>query len=423
MKTLPLAVAGLLSLAIFAGCSSNVFKAPAVPDSYAKMGFKGKDTAGKDPNQWPSLRGQTLTIMDQGAFPGFDQAKLDFEALTGATLVVIHKDDAGTLLTTVLAEQGKPTADIAYGIDNAVLAKAVKAHALTDYKPQLAYRIQKDLIFFGENSTWPATPVDHGYVGVNVDTKNPALGGVSITKLTDITAHNDQFVTQNPKTSSPGWGFLIITVQKFGEDPNTYNWKKYWNDLFTQHAKGVCPGANCEHLESALVTPTWTAAYQDHFSGGYGAPVNGGTGAADRAMVTSYTESPAYEYSFGRALDGLPQNILEPQATWHQVQTMAILNGTAHLAAAQAWIEFSLTDAFQSTRASKDAVYPVVASIDVSGTYHDVDPSPGMFYAIEPRPGHPYSKVADYQYLGQNLDRWLREWEQLCEASHSQATC
>lgn len=412
MKTVSVALVGLFALALFAGCTQNVFKSPPLPEGYAKMGYQGKDLSGTDANQWPSLKGVELTVMDHGAFFGFSEAKTAFEALTGAKVSEITQDDTGTMLSTLLGEKGQPTADVVYGLDNAVYAKAVQNGLLTPYKPKLEHRIQRDLIFFGANATWYATPVDHAYVGVNVDTHAPSLANTTVTKLTDLTAHAGQFVTQNPKTSSPGWGFLISTVQTFGEDPNGYNWKKYWNDLFHDHVIGNC-AASCAHTGTALVTKSWGDAYTQHFTAGYESPVRGGHGQGDRAIVTSYTNSPAYEYNTVADVDKVAQNVLADRATWHQVQTMGILNGTKHLAAAQAWIEFTLTDAFQKTRAPSDAVYPVVASIDVSGTYHDVDPAPGSFVAANP----------DYQYLGRNLDRWLREWTQLCESSGTQTNC
>lgn len=321
----------------------------------------------------------TLTILDHGAFGAFDDAKARFEELTGAKVEHIEADDSGSALNRAAREKGDPSFDVIYGIDNVLWTKAVEEGVFHAYEPALATRIDPAYVFF--EGTWWATPVDHGYIGVNWD---PVKLGANITSLDDVKAHAGQFVTQDPRTSTPGLGFLLATIATYGET----GWKDYWTDLFEG---GV------------LVTSGWTEAYEQHFSAGYGADYGG---AADKAIVTSYTESPAYEAFFGRPADALARPLVAPQSTFHQIQTMGIAKGTKELLAAQAWIEFTLTEDFQKLAAPGNAVYPVVSTVSTDDTYGDVDPAPGSFEPAQ----------LDPATIGANLERWLREWTALCEA-------
>ena len=378
-------VLAILSVALLAGCNQPD-AIPGGEQSYAEMGFDGRDPAGRDAAAWPDLDGTTLTVLDHGAFSAFEDAAARFEELTGAKVEHIEADDAGTALNQAIRDRGSPAADVIYGIDNVLLARAEQSGILQPYTPVLAASVEPQFVFFGTRAHWPATPVDHGYVAVNADLHHPDLEGRNVSSLDDVRDHAGLLVTEDPNTSSVGLGFLLATIATYGED-DAGGWKAYWADLFEG---GV------------LVTAGWTEAYEQHFSGGYG-PSLGGKG--DKPLVVSYTESPAYEAYYERPVDQLATPVTAPGSTFQQVQTMAILAGTDDLAAAQAWIEFTLTDAFQELAAPGNAVYPVVSGIDVSSTYGGLDPAPGSFEPAR----------YDYRDLGANLERWLNEWTALCE--------
>ena len=374
----------LLLAAPFAGCLGED-GGSETQESYESLGFTGSDTTGRDVAAWPDLEGQTLTILDHGAFGAFDDAAKAFTALTGAKVEHVEADDTGSALNRAILERESPSADVLYGVDNVLLLRAEQAGVLHPYTPKLASRVDESFVFFEAAGAWPATPVDHGYIAVNYDRNSTALRNFTIANLNDVRDHADTFVTQDPNTSSVGLGFLLATIATYGEP----GWKTYWDQLL---ARG------------ATVTAGWSEAYEQRFSAGYGADPSFG-GRADKAIVTSYTESPAYEAFYGRPADQVAGVVKVPRSTFRQVQTMAILNGTDNLAAAQAWIEFTLTDAFQELAAPGNAVYPVVDGIDVSATYGGLDPDPE---SLEPA-------TFDYRVAGEKLPGWLEQWTDLCE--------
>lgn len=397
----------LLVAVAFAGCMGGNGDANRNYGARADFGHgDGRyDTDGLDPGAWPDLPGANLTILGNGAFEAFDDAAAQFERLTGVT---VHLEDGGdsiTALRTLRDSKADGSFDVIYGLDNMILGQAVNETLLVPYKPMFAPRVDPAHVFFPSAGAWPATPVDHGYIAVNVDEGNPALGGADIDGLGDLRRWADEFITQNPTTSTPGLGFLIITVAAFPEAPEgslRYDWRDYWTDLFT--GKETDRDRDGTRAGCVAVVDDWGLAYEGHFSGGYGAPP-GGSGRADKAIVTSYTESPAFEHSFGRDKEDLARVILEPNATFHQVQTMAIAKGTRNLEAAQAWIEFTLTGFFQGLAAPQNGVYPVVPGISVASTYQGLDPAPGTFQD---------AKVS-YATINKNLRRWTEEWTDLRE--------
>lgn len=391
-------LAALLSIAVvaaaLAGCANPLKDPPA--RHYRDMGFAGADVSGTVPAAWPDLSGERITLLDQGAFAWtFPKAAAQFERLTGAKVELVHGGDAGTALQQAIDAKGRPPADVIYGIDNALLGHAVAHGVVHPYKPVLAVRIAPDNLFFGTHSTpehlWHATPVDYGFIGVNYDPREvPPIGS-----LAELRENADVFVTQDPRLSSPGLGFLLTTIGAFGEH-GVYTWQDYWRELLE---------------EGVEVTPDWTQAYEGHYSAGYGSPDAGGEGAGDRAIVTSYTQSPAFE-----AYNGLPEGVrgraaAGPAMTFKQVETMAILDGTDSLAAAEAWIEFTLTDAFQALLAPNNAMYPVVEwvdpKVDPERTFGTLDPEPGTFEPV----------TMDWQHVATNLERWICEWDALYEST------
>lgn len=363
-SVLPLVLAVLL-----AGCTIPP-PAPAAQEGYRALGFDGET--------WPRLDNVTITILDHGAFAAFEDAKRLFEARTGATVHHVEADDSGSMLNRAIREKGAPTFDVIYGVDNILWTRAAEAGVFEPYRPLLASRIAPEALFF--EGEWHATPVDQGFIGINVD---EARLGANIDSLDALRAHAGEFVTPDPRTSTPGLGFLLATIATYGED----GWQAYWSDLFEG---------------GLLVTSGWTEAYEQRFSAGYGVEYGG---RGDKAVVTSYTSSPAYEAYFGRAEEALAMPLVAPSSTFHQIQTMGIAKGTRNLVAAQAWIEFTLTDEFQALAAPGNAVYPVVPSIDTDATYGEHDPEPGSFAPA----------ALDAETIGANLPRWLREWTDLCE--------
>ncbi len=347
--------------------------------AYADMGFDG--------THWPDLHGAPVRILDHGAFDyAFEPAKLAFEALTNATVTHFGADDAGTAMQLAVQDRQSGSFDILYGVDNALMVQAETSDIFAPYTPLLGERVIDAYRFIPTDGAWLATPVDMGYIAINVDPRS----GIAVDDLGDLVAHADQFVTEDPRFSSPGLGFLITTVAAFGEEC----YLGYWEDLLEN---------------DVTITSGWTEAYVDRFSGGYGQWEAGSKG--DKAIVTSYTTSPAYEAFYGG--DPLNTVMTSPQSTFQQIQTMGILEGTKQRAAAEAWIEFTLTDEFQMLAAEYNAIYPVVSDPEVDASvvavFGDNAPEPGTFVPA----------TLPAEVVGARMRSWIVAWTDLYTAKRA----
>ena len=387
-------VALLLILPLMSGCLDLFGRDSPVQGTYADMGFVG-DPTGEDSALWPQFpEGTKLRVMSHSFFGSFDDAAAQFTALTGAEVELVEAAGAGDLLSQVLAAGTSPDADVVYGLDNALVGQAIAGERLRGFTPAHADRVPEEFRFW-PSTPWQATPTDHGYIAINWDpTHRIGEENLNIHNLYDVRTHADLFVTDDPRRDSPGLGFLLITIGFFGENEPFYDWQDYWRDLFANNV---------------TIASNWGASYVDRFSAGYGAPDYGGTGLADKALVTSYTESPAYESYFApnRGNDTLAVPLIGSNMTWHQIQTTAILNGTPVPAAAEAWIEFTLTDYYQAMSASYNGVYPIVADMSVDDVYAGKDPTPGSFVPT----------FVDPAYIGIKLPIWLDAWAEICRES------
>lgn len=347
-------------------------------------------TTAARPTRFP---GETLTILDHGAFSFFSDLKPLFEAQTGATVKQISGGDAGKALQQALLGAGNPPADVLYGVDNALFfsPRVLETCLYVPYEPAGLAAVDPTVVnvdqFRVEGALW-ATPVDHGYVGVNYDLRLAEGSPPPPTSLRDLASSTwaPKFVTEDPRESSPGLGFLLATIDTFGEK-GPYTWRDWWREFF-------------DH--GGLVVPDWTTAYVFHFSGGYGAGDAANRG--DRSLVTSYTTSPAYEASFS----GSPPSVsLEPPyGVFHQVETMGILRGSSHVGLAQAWIDFCLTSSFQDRASEMLAMYPVVRNATVIDAFRT--------HATPPERLVPARLTA--AQIGEGLDGWLEEWTALYRA-------
>jgi thiamine transport system substrate-binding protein len=380
MKSKPALVLSLLLAPLIGGC------------------FAPTDQECTDPPQVTRparFDGQTLTILDQGAFSYmFEAIEGPFEAATGADLRVIDGGDAGTALRTALLSAGNPPADLLFGIDNALFfAEGVRERCLyLPYEsPQLVNidaRVVDVDLFRVDGRLW-TTPVDHAYVSVNYDIRldDPANGSQGPTSLEDLATARwaPSFVTPDPRFSSPGLLFLLTTVDKFGES-GPYTWKHYWRDLLEN---------------GGLVTKDWTSAYVYHFTGGYG-QYDASSFVGGRQVVVSYTTSPAVEVFFGSP--GQPSVSLEPPGgVIAQFETLGILRGTKNQALAEAFIDFALTPTFQRENAPNMATYPVLKDISIPDEFTELATDPSELALAD----------LDGATIAANLDHWIDEWVEI----------
>ena len=260
-----------------------------------------------------------------------------FEADAGIKLSIIKAGDAGEMLNKLILTRARPIADVVYGIDNTLQAKAASADVLEPYTGAALQR--KALATLSAN----LVPVNYGYVTLNYDKASFAKSGTALPQsLDDLAkpAYKGMLVVQNPATSSPGNAFLLSTIAGMGEAA-AFDW---WARM---RANGM------------KVAKGWSEAYSTDFA------KNGGK----YPLVVSYATSPAAEvfYSKTKLTEAPTGSLALKGAVFQQVEGVALVKGGAQREAAGKFIEFMRSPAVQEalqTEMWMFAVEPGTAKAD-----------------------------------------------------------
>ena len=281
---------------------------------------------------------QELRVLVHGSFSLPKPLLAQFEADAGVKLGIIKGGDAGEMLNKLILTRAQPIADVVFGIDNALVSKAVAANVLEAYAGPAATRAAVVPL------PGPVVAVDYGYVNLNYDKAWFAKSGLALPKsLEDLAlpAYRDLLVVQNPATSSPGHAFLLATVAGLGEQA-AFDW---WARM---RANGV------------KVAKGWSEAYYTEFSR------NGGS----RPLVVSYASSPAAEVFYSKEKISEPPtgSLFLKGGVLRQVEGVALVRGGQQREAAGRFIEFMrsrpVQEALQTTM-WMFAAEPGVARSDV----------------------------------------------------------
>ena len=256
-----------------------------------------------------------------------------FEQQAGVKLSIIKGGDAGEMLNKLILTRAHPIADVVFGLDNTLLAKAQAAGVIAPYAGPAQQRAAAASLSGG------VVAVDYGFVTINYDKTAFAKSGLALPKsLADLTlpAYRDLLVVQNPATSSLGHAFLIATVSSMGEEA-AFDW---WAKM---RANGV------------KVAKGWSEAYYTEFS------KNGGT----RPLVVSYSTSPAAEvfYSKEKITESPTGNLFLKGGVFRQIEGVALIKGGAQTESAGRFVEFLRSLAVQEALQTTMWMFPAESGV------------------------------------------------------------
>ena len=351
----------LTTVAVLAACSSTTAEQPSASATSAAA-------ASSAPAAAPT---GTVRLLAHDSFSVSKDLIADFEKRTGLTLEVVSGGDAGAMVASAVLAAGQPTADVLFGVDNTLVARAVDAGVFAPYASpedaQLTPALQAD------TAGGLVTPIDYGDVCVNYDTAALTKRGVaapdSLDDLVDP-AYKDLLVVEDPGTSSPGLAFLLATIARYGDD----GWQDYWAKLRDNGVK---------------VVGSWTDAYEGDYS------VSGG----DRPMVVSYATSPPAEIVYASdPKPTRPSSSVLTDGCYRQVEYAGVLAGAQNTAAAQEVVDWLLSEPVQADVPLSMFVFPAR-----QGT-----PLPPVFTDFAATVDAPLQlPAAD---VSANLTTWLADW-------------
>ena len=319
------------------------------------------------------------TVIDNEVFYGWAKKN-------GYTMKIIETDDANSLLQRLKLEKDNPVADVVIGLDNALLALAkAQGYAqdiLEPYKPANASLLRPDLVA-QLDSNYLLTPIDFGALAFYYDqnrvneTVIPNLNNLTIEDLKNPSIAK-QLLLEDPRTSSPGTGFLLWSIAAYKYMGIQNNWTQFWSAI----------------KDTAKVFSSWSEA----FSALYSDTVN-------RSILLSYATSPAYDrcifnYDGTQAFFTHENNKTN---SWLQIEGIGLVKNAPHPEAGKKFIDWMVSQTVQEKIPVTNWMYPANSEAELPSCF-----SAG---AISPDKLNILNNILTINEVQSGLSDWLTQWE------------
>ena len=308
-----------------------------------------------------SIYAEKLTIYTYDSFvsewgPGPIIEKI-FEDKHNADVEFVAVDSAATLLNKVILEGDTSKADIVLGLDMNLFDLAEQSGLFTTHNINDINNLINLPLKWESNKF---VPYNYGYFSFVYNEANLATPPKSMDEL--INSTNARIVIQDPRTSTPGLGLLTWMKALYGDKAGD-EWKKLNKKIIS-------------------VTKGWTDAYYNFFM----------AGEAD--MVLSYTTSPAAHIMFEERYDILATTFEE--GNYITIEFAGILNNSQNKDLANKFLNFMLSEEFQSVIPSTNIMYPVTNIKDLPEAFDKLDVP--NFIQMDPKE------------INKNKEKWIDEW-------------
>tara|TARA_B100000614_G_scaffold167093_1_gene148840 strand:- start:9 stop:1055 length:1047 start_codon:yes stop_codon:yes gene_type:complete len=282
----------------------------------------------------------------------------------GVTATMERFQDTGGLYNELALTRGDGVADLAIGLDNTYVGKALEAELFQTYRPAALDAVPENLRL---DPSGHLIPFDYGNVVLNYDSEALPDPPTTWQELLDPSLR-ESIVLMNPATSSPGRNFLLLTIAQFGEDGYLDYWEQLKPNILT-------------------ITAGW--------SEGYGLYTQG-----EAPIVLSYETSPAYHIAYEDTTRY--QNLILDGSGYAQIEVMGILADAPNAENARRVVDFVLSPEFQQEIALGQFMYPVREDVELPDAFTQLDrPSESVFL--------------DTDRVDSNFERWLSDWEALMQ--------
>ena len=308
-----------------------------------------------------SIYAEKLTIYTYDSFvsewgPGPIIEKI-FEEKYNADVDFVAVDSAATLLNKVILEGDTSKADIVLGLDMNLFDLAEQSGLFTSHNIKDINNLINLPLKWETNKF---VPYNYGYFSFVYNEANLETPPKSMGEL--INSTNARIVIQDPRTSTPGLGLLTWMKALYGDKAGN-EWKKLNKKIIS-------------------VTKGWTDAYYNFFM----------AGEAD--MVLSYTTSPAAHIMFEERYDILATTFEE--GNYITIEFAGILNNSKNKDLANKFLNFMLSEEFQSVIPSTNIMYPVTNIKDLPEAFEKLEVP--KFIQMDPKE------------INKNKEKWIDEW-------------
>jgi thiamine transport system substrate-binding protein len=253
-----------------------------------------------------------------------------FEKATGIKVKFLSKGDGGQLLSALILGKGDIDADIVLGLDNFLAPKALSTGLFRAYEPAGYKAIPAELKL---DPSKRLIPYDWGNFAVVWDSaklQNPPASLEDLTKP----EYAKKLILLDPRTSTPGLGFLAWTKAVYGKA-----WRDYWRRL---------------RPSVLTLAPTWDQGYGLFTSG-------------EAPLVLSYAADGAYHLEYEKT--ERYKALAFTDGFVRQVETAGILASARHPAKAEKFMDFLVSAECQRELPLTQWMYPVLSSLPLPESY------------------------------------------------------
>ncbi len=277
------------------------------------------------PTAWADDRMLTIYTYDSfsadwGPGPVLTEA---FEAQCECTIEWVAPGDGVAVLNRLRFEGDSTDADLVLGLDTNLMAEAQATGLIAPHEADLS---ALDLPIDWTSDSF--VPFDFGYFAVIYDTQAIDNPPTSLAELIEGDA-DQPIVIQDPRTSTPGLGFLLWMKAVYGEEAPD-KWEQLSERILT-------------------VTPGWSEAYGLFTEG-------------EAPMVLSYTTSPAYHMVVEE--DERYQAAAFSEGHYMQIEVAAAVEGSLEIDLAREFLAFLIAPQAQGVLPVTNWMLPVAAPAD-----------------------------------------------------------
>ncbi len=303
----------------------------------------------------------TLTVYTYDSFaadwgPG-PKIKSSFEAECDCTLEFVAIADGVAILNRLKLEGEATKADVVLGLDTNLMTEAratglLSPHGVTNAELRLPVDWTDDTFL----------PYDYAHFAVIYDTEKLKTPPASLDELVNGDPAQ-KIVLQDPRTSTPGLGFLLWMKSVYGDKAGEA-WAKLRPRVLT-------------------VTPGWSEAYGLFTKG-------------EAPMVLSYTTSPAYHMIAENS--GRYQAAAFSEGHYLQIEVAAALKSSKHPELAKRFLAFMTGPGFQDHIPTNNWMFPAGKTSA---------PLPEQFGKLV-TPAKTFLYTSDD--VAENRRQWIDEW-------------
>lgn len=256
-------------------------------------------------------------------------AKL-YKEKAGVEVEFVSKGDGGALLAALLQAPKGQAPDLAVGLDDRQVGKALQSGLFAETKPANLAKVASSSIVDDKNRL---VPFDYGAFALIWDSQSGIKPPASLEDLASP-YYAKKLILMDPRTSTPGLGFLAWVEAVYGQG---------WKDYLARLSPSVL-----------AMTPGWDA--------GYGLFTKG-----EAPLVLSYSTSPAYHKAYEKSERYKTLVFAEGHPT--QIELAGVLKPSRRRKEAEKFLDFLLSDEAQALVPETQWMYPANTEAPLPPSY------------------------------------------------------